>query len=104
MPPILGSARVPLADDDPDHAALLRFDGIVQGNTLGETAAGTQFIEFADDLPGIPSQFILIPFEFIEFFDDGHGDDNDVVLEGFQRLGAVKQNVGVQNENFLHET
>ena len=40
--------------------------------------------------------------EFIEFFDNGDGNDNVVVFELMDAGAVVKYYIGVQNKDFFH--
>ncbi|OQA77346.1 MAG: Outer membrane protein assembly factor BamA [Lentisphaerae bacterium ADurb.Bin242] len=98
-----GHLVVVVAGKDLDDAGGFSAESVVQLHSFGKASFFPELIQFPDDLPAVASEFVLVLLELIEFFDYGHGDDNAVVFKRFERLGAVKQNIGVQNKRFYHE-
>ena len=59
-----------------------------------------QLVEPADDLPGVASELVGIFLELIELLDHRHRNDDVVVVERFDALRAVQQNIGIQHKGF----
>jgi hypothetical protein len=52
----------------------------------------------ADRLARIAPDVVVSPFELVELFDDGEGDNDLVLLEDEEGVGIVEKDVGVENE------
>ena len=90
-----------IADDHPQGTALIRLGGIIQAYTGKKAAFFPELIQFPDHMAGISAQFILIPFELIQFFQNSHGDDNFVVGKGFEGGGTVEKHIGVEDKDLF---
>ena len=77
-------------------------ESVVQLHSFGKASFFPELIQFPDDLPAVASEFVLVLFEFIEFFDHDHRQDYYIIFEALYRIGAVKKHVGIQNESFSH--
>ena len=88
-------------DDDPDRSAEIRLGGVIQADPGEEAAFFPELVQFADHMAGVSAKFILIAFELIQFFQNGHGDDDFVVGKGFEGGGTVEKHIGVEDKDLF---
>jgi len=73
-----------------------------QGHARGQTARLAELVELLRHDAGVAADLVLPPLLVVDLLDDGHGDDDLVVLEGEEGAGVVKQHVGVQDVGLDH--
>ena len=72
-----------------------------QRSTLGEEVVVGDVVQFADKLAGVVVDLLVALLEFVQFFEYYNGKINIILLEIFQTLVIVQDDIGVNYKIFL---
>jgi hypothetical protein len=85
-----------LVEADGQHA--LAFP---EGHITVEQLAGTQFVDFPNELPGMMVDDLAAFFKLIEFFENRNGNNNVMFLEIIDTGAVVEDDIGVEDKEFF---
>ena len=80
----------------------LELSAVGKRNAVTQISLCAKFIDAPYYLTGISPQLVVMSFEFVEFFDDCHRQHYDIVFEALDGFCIVKENIGIEDKDFLH--
>ena len=88
--------RVMLLKNDAQATSVGKID------TFAQASRAAQAIQHTRDAAGVLAEFGRLAFEAVYFLDDFDGQKNFMFIEAEERLGVVKEDVGIKNVIFFH--
>ena len=66
-----------------------------------EDAIPADLVDLLEEMPGMEVQALIALFKFVEFLNNGNGDDNIMFFELVKTRAVVENDIGVKDEYFF---